>query len=223
MAALPMHSGSLEAGLDDVFVGTLHHAGANWPALVSKGRVLHQGLSLAQIVQVLLDAFALRQFATEPVSHAQERAGTSMLEDMQTPLEHLISNRDSGFLDAFEQLAHMFCGMGEIQDAQRVRPMPLGKGLAPVGPIRDDTNLLCLSDPAPPHLSVSQLGKGGGIGEARKVRELTNVDFWFSIGLALLLWLPDGEGAHFDPLLVEQGNHGPIDTHHTPLWHRRLG
>ena len=152
---------------------------------------------------MLLDAFALSQPTLQPICHAQERAGASVLEDMQTPLEHLISNRDTGFLDAFKYLAHMFCGMGEIQDAQRVRPMSLGKGLAPVGPVRDDTDLLCLFDPAPLHLSVCQLSKGGGIGEARKVRELTNVDLWFSFGLALLLWLPDGQGAHFDPLLVE--------------------
>jgi hypothetical protein len=164
MAALPMHPGSLEAGLDDVFVSTLHHAGANRPALVSKGGILHQGLSLAQVVQMLLEALALGQLAFKTVSHAQKRAGTSMFEDMQTPAEHLSRNRQACFLQGFEHLAHMFCGMGKIQDAQRVGPMPLGKRLAPIGSICDGTDLLCLFHLAPLYLHFRQLSKGGGIG-----------------------------------------------------------
>lgn len=82
MAAFPMHPRSLETHFDDVFVGTLHHAGADRPALVSKGRILHQGFSLAQIVQMLLNTLALRQFAPQLISHAQERDGTSMFEDV---------------------------------------------------------------------------------------------------------------------------------------------
>jgi hypothetical protein len=62
----------------------------------------------------------------ELVSYAQKRAGTSMFEDVQTPLEHLSRNRQPCFLQGFEQLAHMFCGMREIQDTQRVRSMPRG-------------------------------------------------------------------------------------------------
>jgi hypothetical protein len=82
MAALPMHPCSFEANFDDVFVGTLHHARADGPALVSKLRVVHQGFALAQVVQVLLDALALRQFAPQLICQAQERAGTSMFENV---------------------------------------------------------------------------------------------------------------------------------------------
>jgi hypothetical protein len=49
------------------------------------------------------------------------------------------------------------------------------------------------------------------------------MDLEFSISIALLVWLPNGEGTHFHPLLVEQGNHGSIDTQHAPLWRRRIG
>jgi len=49
-----------------------------------------------------------------------------MFEDVQTPLEHLTGNREACFLQVFEQLAYMFCGMRKIQDAQRVGPMPRG-------------------------------------------------------------------------------------------------
>ncbi len=220
MAALPMHPCSLEAGLDDVFVGALHHAGANRPALVSKGGILHQGLSLAQIVQMLLDALALGQLAFKTVSHAQQETGTSMFEDVQTPLEHLIRNREAYFLQGFEQLAHMFCGMWKIQDAQRVGPMPLGKGLAPVCAIRDRTDLFCLPDLAPVELHICQFGKGGGIGEPRKIRELANVDLWLSSGAALLVWLTNGDGAYLDPLFLDQRHHGSITADDRALWHR---
>ncbi len=82
MAALPMHARSFETSLDDEFVGALYHPRADGPALISKLRVAHQGLALAQVVQMLLDPFVLCQFAPEPISHAQERTRTSMFEDV---------------------------------------------------------------------------------------------------------------------------------------------
>jgi hypothetical protein len=93
-----MHPWPFEASLDDVFVGTLHHARTNGPALLSERRILHQCLSLAQVVQMLLDPFVLSQITPQTISHAQERARTTMFEDMQTPFEHLMRKTHSGFL-----------------------------------------------------------------------------------------------------------------------------
>jgi len=92
--------------------------------------------------------------------------------------------------------------------------------LTPVCSICDGTGLLSLSHLTPVYLHVCQLGKGGRIGEPRKIRELIDMDLSFSIGAVPLVWLPNGESAHFDPLSLDQGNHGPIDTQHAPLWCR---
>src|SRR5450755_996750 len=88
MGAFPMHPRSLEASFDDVFVGALHHARTNWPVVASELRVLHQHLSFAQVLQMLLHLFVLSKIALETTSHAQQRTGTAMFEHMQTPLEH---------------------------------------------------------------------------------------------------------------------------------------
>src|SRR5215469_1827803 len=98
MAALPMHPRSFETRLDNEFVGALHHPRADGPALFSKGGVLHQGLSLAQIVQVLLDPLVLCQLVAELVSHVQKRARASVFEDMQTPFEHSLGKVYACFL-----------------------------------------------------------------------------------------------------------------------------
>lgn len=116
MAALPMHPRSFETSLDDEFVGALHHPRADGPALVSKLRVVHQGLSLAQVVQMLLDALALGQFAPQLICHVQKRTRPSVFEDVETPFEHPSRNGQARFLDSIEHLAHMFGGMGKIQN-----------------------------------------------------------------------------------------------------------
>ena len=68
--ALPMHSCPFETGLDDILVGTLHHAGTNWPTVASELRVLHQRFSFAQVLQMLLDSFLLGKIASQAISHA---------------------------------------------------------------------------------------------------------------------------------------------------------
>lgn len=167
---------------------------------------------------MFLDALALGQIAPQLISQVQKRTRPSVFEDVQTPFEYPIRKSCASFLDGFEYLAQVFGRMGEIQDALRIRSMLFCKSLTPVGPIGDGTDLLRLSHPAPLYLHIYQLGKGGGIGEPREIRELTNVGLWFSLSALLLLWLANGQGAHFHPLLVKQGNHGPIDTHDAPLW-----
>ena len=48
------------------------------------------------------------------------------------------------------------------------------------------------------------------------------MDLSFSFGIELLLWLPNGDGARFYPLCVNQGNHGPIGTDDAPLQRFRV-
>jgi hypothetical protein len=64
-----MHPGSLEASFDDVFVGTLYHAGTNWPAVALELRILHERLPLEQVVQMLLDPFVSSKIASETISY----------------------------------------------------------------------------------------------------------------------------------------------------------
>jgi len=65
-----MYPRSLEASFDDVFIGTFYHAGTNRPAVASELRVLHQRLSFAQVLQMLLNPFVLGKIALETISHA---------------------------------------------------------------------------------------------------------------------------------------------------------
>ncbi len=171
---------------------------------------------------MLRDPLVLGQFAPQPISHAQERTGTAMFEDRQTSFEHLVGKTHACFLDGFEQLSEMFCRMGKIQDAHSVGPVLFGKGLTPICSIRDGTDLLCFSHLPPLYLHACQLGKGGGISSARKIGELTNVDLRFSISAALRDGFPNRDSAHLDPLFVDQGNHGPIDTQNAALERRPL-
>jgi hypothetical protein len=68
MGAFPMHPSPLETSLDDVFVGTFYHTRTNRPAVSSELRILHQCLSLAQVVQMLVDSFVLGKTAFKTVS-----------------------------------------------------------------------------------------------------------------------------------------------------------
>jgi hypothetical protein len=77
-----MHPWPFEASFDDVFVGTLHHARTNRPALASKLRVLHQCLSFTQVVQMFVDPLLLGKIAPQTISQMQERSRTSMFEEM---------------------------------------------------------------------------------------------------------------------------------------------
>jgi hypothetical protein len=77
-----MHPWPFEASFDDVFVSTLHHARTNRPALLSECRISHEGLSLAQVVQMLLDPFVLDKIAFETIGYAQQKTGASVFEDM---------------------------------------------------------------------------------------------------------------------------------------------
>jgi len=76
------HHCSFETGLDDFLVGTLPHSGTNRPAVASELRVLHQGLSFAQVIQVFTDPFLLGKIAFETTSQTQQRSRTPMFEDM---------------------------------------------------------------------------------------------------------------------------------------------
>src|SRR5947207_2586858 len=44
------------------------------------------------------------------------------------------------------------------------------------------------------------------------------MDLSFSLGIALLLWFTDGNGACLYPLFVNQRDHRPIRTDDTSLW-----
>ena len=70
-----MHPSTLEASLDDQFVGTLDQARPNWPALLVELRVLHERFPFAEVTQVLMDALA-RQADDPPYApeHADRAA-----------------------------------------------------------------------------------------------------------------------------------------------------
>ncbi|HEX9135341.1 MAG TPA: hypothetical protein VF905_00160 [Nitrospirota bacterium] len=63
-----MPSWPFEASLDDVFIGTLHHARTNRPTVALELRILHQRFPLEQVVQVLLDPFLLSEIPFETIS-----------------------------------------------------------------------------------------------------------------------------------------------------------
>lgn len=101
MAPLPMHPRSLEASLDDGFIGAFYHTGTQRPALLSKQRILHQRFSMAQVSQVSPCAFSLDSRPQVPISHTQQGTRPSMFEDMQTPLEHLSRKMHARLLESF--------------------------------------------------------------------------------------------------------------------------
>src|SRR5260370_42618656 len=87
--ALPVHPSPFETSLDHVFLGTLHHARANRPAVTSELRVVHLCLSFPQVVELGGDFFLLGKIVFQAISHAEQRSGTSMFEDMQTAVQYL--------------------------------------------------------------------------------------------------------------------------------------
>jgi hypothetical protein len=140
-----------------------------------------------------------------------------MFEHMQTALQHRGRKMHSRMLQGFQQLGDMFCCVGKIQDTHCIRPMPLRKRHTPVCSIHDGSDLFRLPHPAPSHLHFCQISKGRCIREPRKIRERAHMDLSFSLGVELLLWLPNGDGARFYPLFLDQRNHRPIGTDDAPL------
>ena len=220
--AFPMHTWSLEAGLHHQLVGAFDRAGANRPALCSGLWILDQGFPFAQILHMLLDAFLLRKFWGKTSSHTQKRGGTTMLEDMQTAREHLVRQPQVRLRTSFQQRTQVFGGVGEVQNAHHIRPIPVGKCLTPLGSVRHNTYLFGLRNETPSHLSCNQFDERGGIRKTRKIRELPHVYLCFPIDSRLALWLPDSGGAHLNPLLVNQRDHGPVGTHYAPFGRRLL-
>src|SRR5947209_8649593 len=98
MFAFPMHARSFEASFDHVFVRTLYHARTDRPALFSELRVLHQRLSFAEVSQMATFFFLLGSVTQQTVSHTQERAGTTMFENMQRAFQHFWRKTYFGFL-----------------------------------------------------------------------------------------------------------------------------
>jgi len=82
---------------------------------------------------MLLNPFVLSKIPFETISHAQQETGTSMFEEMQTPIKHVRGKMHPCLLQGFQQLGEMFCRMGKIQDTHRIRPMRVSKELQPVG------------------------------------------------------------------------------------------
>jgi hypothetical protein len=85
-----MHSRPLEARFDDVLVGTLNHSRTDRPAVTLELRILHQSLSLAQVIQLGTHLFFLSEVIGETISHTQEWTGSPMFEHMQTALKHRV-------------------------------------------------------------------------------------------------------------------------------------
>lgn len=83
-----------------------------------------------------------------------------MFEQMETPIKQVRGEVHASLLQGFQHLGDMFCRMGEVQNTERIRPMPLAKHLAPVCPIHHSANFLCLPYLAPSRLHFRQLGKG---------------------------------------------------------------
>lgn len=69
------------------------------------------------------------------------------------------------------------CSMGKIQDTLLIRPMEVDESLQPIGAISDGTHLCCLDHPASSGFDFGQVGKGGGICQAREVGPGMGLDF----------------------------------------------
>jgi hypothetical protein len=89
--------------------------------------------------------------------------------------------------------------MGKIQDTHGFGPMQIEKTLQPLGPIGDRCYLLGLADPAPLHLDFCSLGERLGIGHARKIGQMLDVNFEFALLFAFL-----GTQAEKDELMEHQ-------------------
>src|SRR5260370_23682010 len=89
-------------------------------------------------------------------------------------------------LQGLQQFGHMFCRMGKIEDAHRIRPMPVSKELQPVCSIHDRAHLLGLLHFAPSHLHFCEIEKGRGLREPGKIREMIHMDLWLASSSELL-------------------------------------
>lgn len=202
--AFPMHTWSLEARLHHQLVGAFDHARANRPALCSELWVLDQGFPFAQILHMLPDAFLLSELWGKTCSQTHKRGGTTMFEDMQTTREHLVGQLHTRLHTRFEEQTQMFSGVGEVQNAHGIRPIPVGNRLAPLRSVRHRTHLLGLRHLALPYFSCGQFDERGGIRKTRKIREVIHMDLCLPISSRFAHGFPNGQGAHLDPLLVDK-------------------
>lgn len=85
VGALPTHPRPFQTSLDDQFVGAFHHARTNGPPLLAEVGIVHHSFALAEIAQVLTHPLLLGELLWQTIGQAQQRGGTTMFEDMQTP------------------------------------------------------------------------------------------------------------------------------------------
>src|SRR5579884_3036581 len=120
----PMHAGAFETGLHHELVATLHTSRANGPAFSLVAWIIHERLSLLQVVHLLLHLRIAADQAAEMVQHAGrslmfepvQEAIFPLSRQMAAPLAHLDGN-----------LTDVAGGMGKVENAQRIVAMALHK------------------------------------------------------------------------------------------------
>jgi hypothetical protein len=104
----------------------------------------------------------------------------------------------------------MFSRVRKIEDPHGILAMEVYKGLQPICSIQDRTHLFGLKQMAAAGLHFSQIRKMGGIRQARKIREVSDMDL---LRVSRASWnLSNGQGTDFCPFAPGQGNHRSIRT-----------
>ena len=210
IAAFPPHPAAFQAGLNHQLVGTLHHAGPDGPACLSEERILHQGKPFAQITQVLAHLFPVDFVLRQAICQAEQSRGTTMFEDVATAMEEVRGKDVPRSPQRLHQLAEMFSCMGKIENPHGILAMDVDECLQPIGSIHDRTDLFGLDELSPARLGFSQIDEVDGIGQARKIREVPDMDLLKISGVCGNL--SDCQGADFCPFSTDQGHHGSIGT-----------
>ena len=208
IAAFPPHPAAASAGLNHQLVGTLHHAGPDGPACWSEERIRQQGQPFAQITQVLAHLFPVDCVLRQAICQAEQGRGTTMFEDVATALEEVRGKDVPRSPQRLHHLAEMVSCMGKIENPRGILAMDVEECLQPIGSIHDRTDLFGLDELSPARLGFSQIDEVDGIGQARNIRAVPDMDL-LQIG-GVCGNLSDCQGADFCPCSPDQGHHGSI-------------
>jgi hypothetical protein len=176
-----MHPAAFEPCLNDELIGTLDGPAGDRIALLGELRVLDLRPALLQIRDHAVSdglrlLWPIRSPGREGTERRQHPTGVSLFELLKLDPEPFTGRRRSAAQDRVGSSAHMFGRMGEVQNADRIRPMLVDQPLKPFGSIHHCADHSGALGASAMNLSHGQPSETLRIGKPTEVGQLARVE-----------------------------------------------
>jgi hypothetical protein len=149
----------------------------------------------------------MRGLISQPPQFVENRRWADRLERVELILSPVFWQVGCGGLGQLSDRTDLFCGMGEVKNAQRVAALPVNPAIHPLCAIGDCPNLFHLIASSSKPFCAGLLAEGGCLKHARERGPFVTVDRpmrFFGLDAS------HHERFHLSPLSMKEGNHRPI-------------